>query len=112
MVGGGNEKKPTNKPYSSLVGGRGWHHWWKTPMSHKTRWWLVGPASCMAMKGGPTHEPYSLLVGAWWVVAIKKSPPMSCKAHWQVEGASVVGGRHKQVIRLVGGWRGWCRAWQ
>ena len=70
-------------------------HWWKTPTSHKTRWWLEGPASCMATKGEPTNEPYSSLVGAWWVAATKKSPPMSLTARWWVEGAGVVGGRHQ-----------------
>ena len=87
--------EPTNKPYSLLVGGRGWHHGWKTPTSRKTCWWLEGPASCVATKGEPTNEPYSLLVGVWWVAAMKKSPPMSCKACWWVEGAGIVGGRHQ-----------------
>ena len=52
VVGGGNKKKPTNEPYSSLVGERGW-----------CCGWLEGPASCVAMKGEPTNKPYSSLVG-------------------------------------------------
>ena len=44
--------EPTNKPYSSLVGGRGWHCAW-----------LEGPASCIATKGEPTNKSYNSLVG-------------------------------------------------